>query len=160
VEFLEARLPPGDAFLGTLLGSWLIAPRLLADSSLLDNTADRLHENGPIAPFFAESESENLAVVHFSFPDNPLESARSDVTLTEANRDTATEAAGLAPADWAEMTPLTCSSARFTPPSLPANGTSHPGQEAGFFEMRASGSGLGPDAALLGDARSSRPREH
>src|SRR5262249_42482000 len=142
LEFLETRLPLGDAFMGTLLGSWLIAPRLLADSRLWDNTADQLHGKGLIAPFFAESEGQNLGVAHFSFPDDPLGTIRRDATVTKANRDTAAEATGLALPDWTTLAPLTSSPARFAPASVWANGNSYRGQAAAFFEMQASDSGL------------------
>jgi hypothetical protein len=72
LAFLEARLPPGDAVLGALIGSWLIAPRLLADSILLDSMADQFPDQEPITPLFTEPETQNPALVHFSFSNDPL----------------------------------------------------------------------------------------
>jgi hypothetical protein len=114
LEFLEARLPLGDAFLGTLLGSWLIAPRLLPDSGVLNNSADQFHEKEPIAPLVAEPESQDLSVIQFSFPDDSLGTTRREATMIEAGRNTAGEVTGLASPDWTMLASMASSSARLT----------------------------------------------
>src|SRR5262249_6451338 len=78
LEFLEDRLPLGDALLGALLGSSLIAPGLREDLAVLDNTAGPLPFHGSIAPWFAEPANPQPAVVHLSFLDDALGTGGQD----------------------------------------------------------------------------------
>ena len=118
LEFLEARLPPGDILLGALLGSWLVAP---ADSRALNDSADSLLDKQPDGSLLPES-NQNLAAVHFSFPDDPLRTVRLEDMPTKANDVTVPDVTGRPRTDWTTLEAIAVSPARFLSPNLGVNG--------------------------------------
>jgi hypothetical protein len=124
LEFLEARLPPGDILLGALLGSWLVAP---ADSRALNDSADSLLDKQPDGSLLPES-NQNLAAVHFSFPDDPLRTVRLEDMPTKANDVTVPDVTGRPRTDWTTLEAIAVSPARFLSPNLGVNGAFYQGQ--------------------------------
>ncbi len=156
LEFLEDRLPLGDALLGALLGSSLIAPKLLASLVVLDNTAGKLPEQGSIAPWFAEPANQNAAVVRLPFLDDALGTSNRDSIASHRNSEIAAEPARLVPPDWAMLTDITNSSARLMPLDLGASGAAYLGQTAGasFFGIQTSDARLAAPLGVLTQPRS------
>jgi len=141
LEFLEDRLPLGDALLGALLGSSLIAPHLLDKFSALDSSADNSHDQGLLLTFLAKPRRQNPPVVHTTSADDAIETLRSHAAASYGNSETASNATRLPPPDWAILSGVGNSPARLMYPDLWASdAAAYLGQSAGgaFFGNQTS----------------------
>src|SRR5262249_52242853 len=77
---LEDRLLLGDALLGTLLGSSLIASSQLHQSSVIEDSAGKFEEQALSAPIFAEPGDQNPAVVRVLVSGDVIGTSRRDST--------------------------------------------------------------------------------
>src|SRR5262249_37926870 len=140
---LEERLPLGDALLGTLLGSALIAPRLLDDFGALDKLVGQLDQSGSIGPWFAEPGNQKPAAVHSLWPG--LETRPQRWSGDSSANPGSSETRAVAPRpDWATLTNNATSRAMLRHASLWGSNVAYLGQSAGlsFFGTQRSDASL------------------